>query len=153
YSPAKGLDVVLRAVADAGDDVQLDVHGPSLSDEEHTHHAELAALAAELGLQERVTLADAVPRAEIPGLFAARDALVNNMRAGAPDKVVYEAAASCLPVLASNPVFESLLEPEFRFAREDPDELAGRIRSFAALSSEERAERGRRLRGRVEASH
>ena len=52
-----------------------------------------------------------VPRAEIPALFARSDVLVNNMRAGAPDKVVYEAAASCLPVLASNPVFDDLLPP------------------------------------------
>ena len=36
-------------------------------------------------------------------LLAEADALVNNMRAGATDKVVYEAAATCLPVLGSNP--------------------------------------------------
>ena len=64
----------------------------------------------------RVTLGDAVPRAQVPSLFAGHDALVNNMRAGAPDKVVYEAAASCMPVLASNPVFDSFLDPEQRFA-------------------------------------
>ena len=44
-----------------------------------------------------MTIGDPVPRAEIPALFATHDALVNNMRAGAPDKVVYEAAAACLP--------------------------------------------------------
>ena len=52
-----------------------------------------------------------MPRAEVPALFARSHVLVNNMRAGAPDKVVYEAAASCLPVLASNPVFDDLLPP------------------------------------------
>ena len=50
-----------------------------------------------------------VPRARCPALFARSHVLINNMRAGAPDKVVYEAAASCLPVLASNPVFDDLL--------------------------------------------
>jgi glycosyltransferase involved in cell wall biosynthesis len=52
------------------------------------------------------------------------------MRAGAPDKVVYEAAASCLPVVASNPVFDTLLSPDARFERDDPASLAdalGRI--------------------------
>ena len=48
-------------------------------------------------------------RAEVPALFARSHVLINNMRAGAPDKVVYEAAASCLPVLASNPLFDDLL--------------------------------------------
>jgi len=153
YSRAKGLDVVLRAVAALGDGVKLDVYGPALSADEREHRAELERLVAGLGLAGRVTLADAVPRSQVPDLFATHDVLVNNMRAGAPDKVVYEAAASCLPVLASNPVFDSLLEPEQRFWRECPEELADRIREFAALDAAARAELGKQLRGRVEAGH
>ena len=75
------------------------------------------------------------------------------MRAGAPDKVVYEAAAACLPVLASNPIFDELLDPEQRFARWDPGALADRIRALAALSIDERAALGHRLRERVAAGH
>jgi glycosyltransferase involved in cell wall biosynthesis len=89
----------------------------------------------------------------VPGLLAGHDALVNNMRAGAPDKVVYEAAASCVPVLASNPVFDTLLEPDQRFERESPDELADRIRRLAALDPTSRTELGRRLRERVQEGH
>ena len=75
------------------------------------------------------------------------------MRAGAPDKVVYEAGASCLPVLASNPVFDSFLDPEQRFRRESPEELADRLREFAALDATARAALGKQLRQRVEQSH
>jgi len=153
YSPAKGLDVVLRAVAEVGTDIGLDVHGPSLSEEERAHRVELERLADELGLDGRVVLGDALARAEVPRLFATHDALVNNMRAGAPDKVVYEAAAGCLPVLASNPVFDSLLDGEQRFPRADPAALAERIRVLAGMSGADRAEIGRRLRERVEAGH
>jgi glycosyltransferase involved in cell wall biosynthesis len=153
YSPAKGLDVVLRGVAAAGDSVTLDVHGPTLSGEERAHHAQLARLSAELGVDGRVVLGDAVSRTEVPALLAAHDALVNNMRAGAPDKVVYEAAASCRPVLASNPVFDSFLDPAQRFRREDPDDLAVKIRALQALDTEDRARLGHRLRERVEAGH
>ncbi len=153
YSPAKGLDTVLRALAAVGDDVRLDVHGPALSAQEREHRAELERLVAELPLDGRVRLEEAVPRAEIPALLAEHDALVNNMRAGAPDKVVYEAAAACVPVLASNPVFDSLLDPAQLFPREDPGGLADRIRGLAALSPAERAALGRRLRERVEESH
>ncbi len=153
YSRAKGLEVVLRALAAVGDDIRLDVYGPALSDDERAHRGELEALVRELGLGERVTLGDAVPRSEIPELFATHSALVNNMRAGAPDKVVYEAAASCLPVLASNPVFDSLLDPEQRFSRESPEELADRIRGFAATDRSARRELGQRLRRRVEVGH
>lgn len=152
YSRAKGLEVVLRAVA-AVDRVRLDVYGPALSGDERAHRADLEQLVRELELDDRVTLADAVPRSRIPQLLATHDALVNNMRAGAPDKVVYEAAASCLPVLASNPIFDALLEPEQRFGRESPDELAARIRELAGLDAADRAELGKRLRERVEAGH
>lgn len=152
YSRAKGLDVVLRAVA-AVDGVRLDVHGPALTDDERVHRAELEHLAARLGSRDRVQLRDAVTRSHVPGLFETHDALVNNMRAGAPDKVVYEAAASCLPVLASNPVFDSFLDPAQRFRRDDVDELAERIRALAALDASGRANLGARLRERVREGH
>jgi glycosyltransferase involved in cell wall biosynthesis len=152
YSRAKGLDAVLRGVAEV-EEVRLDVHGPALSDDERMHRKELGRLVAELGLGERVRLGDAVPRSFIPELLTSTDALVNNMRAGAPDKVVYEAAASCVPVLASNPVFDTLLDAELRFDRESPAELAGRIRALSARSTDERAALGRALRERVQESH
>jgi glycosyltransferase involved in cell wall biosynthesis len=156
YSPAKGLDVVLRALRralDAGLDARLLAHGPTLSQLEREHRAELERLVRELRLDDRVRLEGPVPRTEVPELFAAGDALVNNMRAGAPDKVVYEAAASCLPVLASNPVFDRLLPDELRFEREQPATLAERLASFAALEEGERAAIGQRLRERVLSEH
>jgi glycosyltransferase involved in cell wall biosynthesis len=153
YSTAKGLDVAVAAVPLAGDDVELHVHGPTLSDDERAHKAELEQLVSDLGLEGRVIIGDPVPRTQIPELFAKHDALVNNMRAGAPDKVVYEAAAACLPVLASNPIFDELLDPDQRFTRWDAGALAGRIRLLAALSTDERAALGRRLRERVAEGH
>ena len=152
YSAAKGLETVLHAIAQV-DDASLLVHGPALTEYERAHRLELLRLAAHHGLVGRVHLEDAVPRAQVPRLFAQNDLLVNNMRAGAPDKVVYEAAASCVPVIASNPVFDSLLEPELRFAQDDPAELSERMRAFAALGKAERARLGRTLRGRVAEAH
>jgi glycosyltransferase involved in cell wall biosynthesis len=152
YSPAKGLGVVLRALREV-EGARLVVHGPVLTAEERAHRTELEALARELGLEARFRLEGPVPRAEVPRLLADSHALVNNMRAGAPDKVVYEAAASCVPVLASNPVFDELLEPELRFTREDAGELAARLRRFAELDPAARAAIGRTLRGRVESRH
>ena len=148
YSPAKGLDVVLSAVAQT--DASLIVHGPALTEEEHAYRVELERLSTDLGLATRVRLEDAAPYAEVPRLLAEADALVNNMRAGAPDKVVYEAAASCVPVIASNPVFDNLLGPQFSFERKSPDQLAERVRALTAI---DRAATGRELRRRVEAHH
>jgi glycosyltransferase involved in cell wall biosynthesis len=151
YSPSKGLDIVLRALAQV--DARLTVHGPALTEKEREHRAELKALVGELGLSERVRLEGAVAHSEVAALLSEADALVNNMRAGAPDKVVYEAAASCLPVLASNPVFDDLLPPRLRFARDSAAQLAERLRELAELDSAARAALGRDLRRRVEEAH
>jgi len=117
YSPAKGLETILRGAELAG--VHVEAHGSDESFE-----------AYKCGLPGSAELRGTVPRTEVPALFARSHVLINNMRAGAPDKVVYEAAASCLPVLASNPVFDDLLPPELRFDRDDPEGLAERLRTL-----------------------
>jgi hypothetical protein len=86
----------------------------------------------------------------VPQLLANVDALVNNMRAGAPDKVVYEAAATCLPVFASNPIFDELLPEQLRFPRRDIEALAERLREFGSL---DRRVVGHQLRERVARGH
>jgi glycosyltransferase involved in cell wall biosynthesis len=145
YSPAKGLETILRAVQEV-DGVELEVRGTALSELERRHRRELERFGIPLG--------DAVPRAEIPGLLARADVLVNNMEAGAPDKVVYEAAAACLPVLASNPVFDELFAGyPLSFERSSPESLAERLRWFISLGVAERAEIGRTLRERVAERH
>jgi glycosyltransferase involved in cell wall biosynthesis len=159
YSRAKGLESVVRAVALAagnGLDVRLEAHGPALSAAERAHRADLRLLVAELGLEKRVKLDAAVLRAEVPAVFDRVDCLVNNMEAGAPDKIVYEACASCLPVIASNPVFDELLDGlgvPLRFDRGDPRELAARIERLAAMPPGQRAAIGQVLRARVASGH
>ena len=139
-SPSKGLETIVRAAGLAG--VDLELRGPSLTDEERAEAERLRALGARIE--------PPVSYAEIPALLAGKDVLVNNMREGALDKVVYEAAATCMPVLASNSGFAVLLPPELRFDRDDADGLAERLRALAAA---DRAALGRELRARVEARH
>jgi glycosyltransferase involved in cell wall biosynthesis len=100
-----------------------------------------------------VKLGHAVLRSEVPGVLARADVLVNNMRAGATDKVVYEACASCTPAIASNPAFDSLLPEELRFDRDDPRALADRLAALGALEPDARRALGETLRERVAASH
>jgi glycosyltransferase involved in cell wall biosynthesis len=139
-SPAKGLETIVRAAALA--DVDLELRGPSLTDEERAERTRLEALGARVE--------EPLPRSEVPTLLARKDVLVNNMREGALDKVVFEAAATCMPVLASNSGFADLLGPDLLFARDDPESLAARLR---ALREADRNAVGRRLRDHVERRH
>lgn len=148
-SPAKGIPTVVRAVA-LCPGVRLQIHGPSLTEEERRHRGELAALVTDLGLGDRVTLGEPVPRTEVNALLGSVDALINNMRPGAPDKIVFEAAGTALPVLASNPALDTLLSGELRFDRDSPESLAERIRWLATA---DRAVLGGKLRERVTALH
>ena len=154
-SPAKGIETILRAVALVPES-RVDVYGTSNSPEEERHRAELGRLIEELGIEERAALRSPVPRDRISDVHADADVLVNNMKPGAPDKAVYEACGSCLPVLVSNPSFDELFEGidvQLRFERESPEDLAGRLRELAALPAEERAAIGRTLRERVLERH
>ena len=120
YSPAKGLETILEAARRAG--VHVEAHGTDEGFADYKRELMRRFPEAEL--------AGPVPRTDVPALFTRSHVLVNNMRAGAPDKVVYEAAASCLPVLASNPVFDDLLPDELRFARDDVAGLAEKLRAL-----------------------
>jgi glycosyltransferase involved in cell wall biosynthesis len=139
-SPSKGLETIVRA-ADLAN-AELELRGPSLTDEERREAARLRAL--------EIQIEPPLPHTEIPALLAQKDVLVNNMREGALDKVVYEAAATCMPVLASNPGFDDVLPPELRFRRDDALDLAAKLEALAGV---DRNELGRALRAQVAARH
>ncbi len=126
YSPAKGIETILRGDALAGD-VRVRCYGPS-GPAYDSHKRELERLVGDLGLDAELN--GPVPRRELPRLFAESHVLVNDMVPGASDKVVYEAAASCLPAIASNPIFDDLLPDELRFVHGDPESLAARLRAL-----------------------
>jgi glycosyltransferase involved in cell wall biosynthesis len=139
-SPAKGYEAIIRAAELAN--VDLEIRGSSFTAEEIAERARL------VGLGARVE--QPISYSGVPGLLFSKDVLVNNMREGALDKVVYEAAATCMPVLASNSGFGDLLPAELRFAREDHEELAAKLRR---LADADRGEIGRGLRAVVEERH
>jgi glycosyltransferase involved in cell wall biosynthesis len=149
YSEAKGIDTIIRAVSVVRD-ARLAHYGPASTPEELRCRGNLDRLVERLGTRSRVALEGPVPHSKVPLLFSGADALVNNMRAGAADKVVYEAAASCLPVLASNPIFEDLLPAPLRFPRGDFEALADRLRDLRSL---DRRAVGRQLREGVARGH
>jgi glycosyltransferase involved in cell wall biosynthesis len=145
-SPAKGLDTLVEAVRllPAGS-VELELRGPSLTAEELSYRASLG-----------VPVQPPVARSGIAAVYAGAGALVNNMRSGALDKVVFEAAASCLPVLVSNPGFDALvrgIEPSLQFPQDDSAVLAERVRGLLEAGLEARVRIGRELRTRVERDH
>jgi glycosyltransferase involved in cell wall biosynthesis len=149
YAEAKGHDIAIRALGrlvDGGVDAVLTVHGEEATPDDARVRAALDELARELRIDGRVRLRGPVPRPEVPALLRQTHVVVNATRGAAADKVVFEAAASCVPVVAASPVFDRILPPELRFPAGDAGALAARL---AALP---RA-RMPALRAAVEAGH
>jgi glycosyltransferase involved in cell wall biosynthesis len=95
--PYKGLDVLLRALAQAPAEVTLTVAGEFWADT-----TEMDNLIGELGLADRVTLRPGyVPADEIPGLFGAADALVLPYREATASQNALLAFAHGVPVITT----------------------------------------------------
>jgi glycosyltransferase involved in cell wall biosynthesis len=159
----KGLPTLLDALAVAvaeGLDATLEIRGPSLTDDERAHRAELQArIGADAAIAGRAALLEPVPRRELPALLAAADVFVSpaEPRSGATlDKAVYEAAACARPVVTSNaalaPFLEGLPLPLLVPPR-DPRALADALVRLGAAEPATLAEVGAELRRRVVAGH
>jgi glycosyltransferase involved in cell wall biosynthesis len=95
--PYKGLDILLRALAQAPPHVTLTVAGEFWSD-----RTQMDDLVAELGLRDRVTLRPGyVPADEIPALFANADALVMPYREATASQNALLAFAHGVPVVTT----------------------------------------------------
>ncbi len=145
YAPVKGWDTALRSLVELPD-ATLTLHGPQLTDADRAYRPRLVQLAEELGVATRVTFGDEVAYAHVPQLLGLADALVNPTHGNAADKVVYEAAAACLPVFAASPVFDTLLPDGMRFHGDFPSSLAEKVRDYTGGA-------GLELRERVRAEH
>ncbi|MFA1539705.1 glycosyltransferase family 4 protein [Actinomadura monticuli] len=97
--PYKGVDVLLRALAEGPDDVSLTVAGEYWGD----CLDDLRELARSLDLESRVELRSGyVPAADVPGLFASADAVVLPYRMATASQNVLMAYEHGLPVIATD---------------------------------------------------
>jgi glycosyltransferase involved in cell wall biosynthesis len=159
----KGYDTMLRGLelaAQRGCDAHLEIRGPQLTDDERAHREELeGAIGASPTLSERVRIEPPLSRDEIPARLRGSDALLSATQPRSSetlDKVVYEAAACGVPVLASNAALDEFLAGlpvELRFRARDAESLAQTLLDFAAAGPEARREAGAELRRRVVAGH
>jgi glycosyltransferase involved in cell wall biosynthesis len=163
-APWKGyltlLDAFERALTD-GLDARLEIRGPSTTPAERQHRAALGArIAGSERLRSSAELGEAVTRDAIPVLLARADALVTAADSGhgtqTLDKVVYEASACAVPVIASNPALAGYLAGlplDLTFRPRDAADLARALVDFAAVPAALRSAAGLELRRRVEAGH
>ena len=150
----------LAVATERGLDAQLEVRGPHLTEDEEAHRQELVATVAESEiLRDRVRIEPPLARDEIPARLRASHALLSATQpreSETLDKVVYEAAACGVPVIASNTALDEFLagvQVELRFKARDSEGLANTLLAFAAAGPTARRDAGAELRRRVVAGH
>ena len=101
----KGVEIILRALAHVQvrhPKIRLLVLGEDSKDATQSEKARLQALAAELGIAERVDFLGSVPHHELPTFYAAADACLMPSYSESFGLVGLEAQACGCPVIASN---------------------------------------------------
>jgi hypothetical protein len=158
-SAVKGFGTAVRAVGvvrSRGARMCLSIVGPSTTEAERRHRAELTDLVTALGLHDVVSILPGEPPGAISSRIGDADLLVNATARGSGDKVVLEAAALGTPPLVSNPVFGPLLQGlalDLRFRQDDPEELADRLLAYRDGSLDAKRSVAIELRRRTEAGH
>lgn len=142
-----------------GRDLALDWVGGAMTAADVEYGRSVAQRVRELGLEERVRFAGAIPYREVPRWYAGAALVVNASLTGSLDKVVLEGMASGCPVVSCNeavPPALASLGPEreaLRFSPGDAPQLAARIEALLELGPAGRAQLGRRLRAIVQGEH
>ncbi len=124
-SPEKNVDLILRALAQVTVDVQLVVVGGGMQ------QGPWEALAAELGIADRVTFTGYVPDEDLPKFYKIATAFVMAGEVELQSIVTMEAMACGLPVLAINKLALPELvhdgENGWLFEKDNPGQLAEQI--------------------------
>jgi glycosyltransferase involved in cell wall biosynthesis len=158
-SPSKGFLTIVEAVAmarDAGVDLTLRIVGPSTTERERAHRAELERQIVSRGLDAVIKLEPGLPHEAVHKVLGEAHVLLNAMVGGSGDKVVFEAMAMGRLVLVSNPSFADLLSDlplPSRFPPGDAAALADRIRALWVAPAEVRQCVADALGDRVRLSH
>jgi glycosyltransferase involved in cell wall biosynthesis len=139
-TPTYELDVTVRAVARVAAErldlvVRFDLYGRGDSEEE------LRALAAELGIAERVTFHGRIPIEDVPAAVAAADiglapTRLDRFTAMTLSTKVYEYAAMGKPVVASRLPLVERTFPEGTVASYEPGDVQGLARAIIAIADD-----------------
>ncbi len=154
--PIKHQATLLRAIGDIPEASAVFV-GDVPPEKDASYRAELEQMGRDLGISDRVIFAGDQPPEGVRDCYRRAAAAVNLSPPGLFDKAALEPMAVGIPTIVSNAAFESVLGQDAALLRvASPDNhaaLAERLRQLLALTDQQRAAIGSRLRANVVAGH
>lgn len=159
-SPTKKPHQLIAAIANLPKEQQqkLCCHliGQAANPEDDHYVATLNAQIKANKLEERVKLLGAIPFNQMVHHYQQADLVINLSHTNSLDKTILEAMACGVPVLTSNPAFESILQPidpNCLLPHDAPQQLGQRLHHWLKAVPMERQQLGERLRHEVVQHH
>ena len=140
FDPSKRPDLLVRAlsmVAKRGLAFTASFVG-GVSNEHSLYPQEVADLARDLGIADRIEFVGAVPNTDTYKYYRSHTIYVNSSKSGMLDKSLFKSiACGCLPIFTSADLGE-MIGTEYMFTDGDVDDLATHLAKALSLTDAER---------------
>lgn len=156
-SPTKDYESMIKALdflKDEGiNNVKLKIIGDAGLQNQQDYFDSLKTMVKKMNLDNQVEFIGALPNPEIPNQLQQASCFINLSGTGSLDKAILEAMACGCLVLTSNEAFNSILPAELMVAKNNPRQLADKIKWLINLPVEQRDNYRKSLREDVLSNH
>ena len=153
-SPTKDYQSIIKALDILGHkSIKLKIIGDVILEVQRQYLNNLKQMVTAMNLEERVEFIGWIPNQNMPVYYQQTDLFINMSGTGSVDKVVLEAMACGCLVLTSNEAFETILPKELMVEKNNPHQLAEKIKWLKDLSDDEKNKMELELRQEVVENH
>ena len=155
-SPTKDYESMIKAIdilSKDGIDVSLKIIGDAGLKNQLVYSQQLKAMVKSMSLIDRVVFLGAIANNQIREYLGQSDIFINLSNTGSVDKAVLEAMACGRFVLTSNEAFKKILPPELMVEKNNPAQLAAKVKWLMSLPEDKKAEIKNNLREEVVQNH
>ena len=155
-STVKNVHIFIHALSilnEGNADFRADIIGSPTDERGKEYENKLHEIGNDLVRAGKLAFKPAISPDENITLYAKYDLYVNLTPDGSFDKTILEAAASAVPVLASNSALRGVVDGRCYLPELEPKVVSGRIKEFLGLDISEKNKIGQELREFVVRSH
>lgn len=156
-SPTKDYESMIKAVdilTEQGvDNIHLSIVGEPGLESHKDYYDSLLQMVIGMKLQDKIDFLGSRPNNQIPNLLKDSDLFVNLSGTGSLDKAVLEAMACGLVVLTSNESFAEIIPSELMVEKNQPANLASKLKYVIDLSREDQLNLITKMRNEVVKNH
>jgi len=153
-SPTKDYESIIKALDILRDkNIKLKIIGDVILEFQRQYLSSLKEMVKTMSLDDQVEFIGWIPNQNMPAYYQQTDLFINMSGTGSVDKVVLEAMSCGCLVLTSNEAFETILPQELMTVKNNPHQLAEKIKWLKSLSDDRKNQIRLELRQEVVENH